>query len=112
MDNSKFWIHWKDCYNASSSSSVPVASSKILFKELPFLQKVSIRKAKYVISYHKTEDDPEYYIANEPQIFPISQDMLIEFVRNHTPTLTYFRSDLTDDNKVKLNKEHPNLMLL
>jgi len=42
----------------------------------------------------------------------VSQNLLIKFVRNASPTLQWFRSDLTQINIAMLAKERPGIQLL
>lgn len=58
----------------------------------PGLERVSV----VGVTTHNGENDSR----------PLKQSTLIKFVRN-TPTLTWLRSDLTDENIAMLRKERP-----
>jgi len=62
------------------------------------LERVSIRNAKY----HKIDNTSG----------SVSQNMLIKFIRQAPATLTWFRSDLTQENIEMLTKEQPRIQLL
>ena len=66
------------------------------------LERVSIRNAKWVISYYGGRRGP----------IAVPQNALIKFVRNAPTSLRWFRSDLTIENMNMLRLERPTIELL
>mmetsp|Transcript_29749 Transcript_29749/g.33368 ORF Transcript_29749/g.33368 Transcript_29749/m.33368 type:complete len:91 (-) Transcript_29749:31-303(-) len=89
MDKKKTRI--SDLNNLPPNFIVHECGSKVL-------ERFSIRNAKY----HKIDNTSG----------SVSQNMLIKFIRQAPATLTWFRSDLTQENIEMLTKEQPRIQLL
>ena len=75
----------------------PVPDRVIFHRCSKKLERLSIRNATY------------YTNRDSTQLLPVSQEKLIQFVRNAPSSLTWFRSDLTVDNITMLQQECPGI---
>ena len=103
MDNSTFRY-----YNAGLSNlENETYSNKFLFWQCrsKVLRDVSIKNA----TYNTNESLTGQPLGNRVLI-PLPQKALIKFVRNGPPSLRYFRSDLTPDNREMLRLERPDIV--
>mmetsp|Transcript_11920 Transcript_11920/g.11636 ORF Transcript_11920/g.11636 Transcript_11920/m.11636 type:complete len:387 (+) Transcript_11920:66-1226(+) len=65
------------------------------------LERVSIRNAQYVEQYPSVDD----FVEESVIVKCVTQKALIKFVRNAPPTLQWFRSNLSSENREMLQQE-------
>ena len=134
MDHSIFWVQkqrygYNDIDLEAQQEEENVPNEQQQEKEEPYLQLlhhlpnleiVSLKGCKLVEltsgdiihrygmqpPFQEAVDNDE---ANCPYPKPLSQNLLMKFVKNHSKTLKQFKSDLTIENQNKLKNEYPNI---